>query len=37
MAEWSKLIAMLGVAELHWLLADNAAHFDGYEAAYPGA
>jgi hypothetical protein len=30
-------IERLSAQELHWLLADNSAHLDAYETAYPGA
>jgi hypothetical protein len=40
-AAWAKLVTarmvFLSALELHWLIADNRAHFDAYERAYPGA
>ena len=38
---WAKQVARrtskLSALELHWLLADNSAHFDTYERLFPGA
>jgi hypothetical protein len=38
---WAKRVRerreKLSAIELHWLLADNAAHFDEYERSFPGA
>ena len=38
---WALLVAErieeLSTLELYWLLADNSAHLEAYEAAYPGA
>jgi len=40
-AGWGKLVTArvpsLSTLELYWLIADNQAHLDAYEAAYPGA
>jgi hypothetical protein len=38
---WAKLVRgrteILSALELHWLLADNGAHLDAFERAFPGA